>query len=184
MAERPDQATSPLRNSCLTRYASPVSPAATTTNSPSLASSLTVVIVGPEDGRRTGRATPLRTAEEEADGHHQECTHVPGFRPRLLPLSGGFGRVQAKLANGFGGCLGLPPGPKQVSQPARYFCVSAAGAGCAVCAAWRAAFSSRLRLWCRTMSGQNSMTSAPTIPSADTVKPSSMVLPTVRCEAG
>jgi hypothetical protein len=159
----------------------PVSHSATAANSPRLASSLTVVIVGPEDGRRTGRATTLRAAEEEADGHPQERTHVPEFRPGLLPLSGGFGRADAKLANRFGGCLGLLPGPKQVSQPARYFCGSTAGAECA---AWRAAFSSRLRLWCRTMSGQNSMTSAPTIPSADTVKPSSMVLPTVRCEAG
>ena len=161
----------------------PVSHWATATNAPSL-ESLTFVIVSPAEGRRTGRATPLRTAEEEADRHHQECTHVPQFHPGLLPLSGGFGGAQAKLANGFGGCLGFPPGSKHVSQPAHYFCVLAAGAGCAVCAAWRAAFSSRLRLWCRTMSGQNSMTSDPTIPSADTVKPSSMVLPTVRCEAG
>jgi hypothetical protein len=129
-------------------------------------------------------ASALRTAEEEADGHHQERMHVPGFRPGVLLLSGGFGRAQAKLANGFREFRGLLPTTKQASQPAHYFCASAAGAGGAVCAVWRAALSSRLRLWCRTMSGQNSIISDPTIPSADTVKPSSMVLPTVRCEAG
>jgi hypothetical protein len=162
----------------------PVSHQATATNSPSLTSSLTVVIVGPDDGRRTAITSALLTAEEEPDGHHPERMHVPEFRPGVLLLSGGFRRAHAKLANGSREFRDRPPAPKQASQPAHYFCASAAGAGGAVCAAWRAAFSSRLRLWCRTMSGQNSITSDPTIPSADTVKPSSMVLPTVRCEAG
>ena len=50
--------------------------------------------------------------------------------------------------------------------------------------ACRASFSACLRLWWRTMSGQNSMTSLPIIAWAVTVKPRRDVSPTVRSDAG